>query len=906
MLKNTSRLSIKGRLRQFSLAAILIFIAIALILYIASQRVRTSVGQIVENTLKHTAQSLQNSRDFGLLNARLSVFKGTFKVDDVWYQFESQGIEKDIAQLQRTVSDTEMTSLLETLQAQFQVYLQRREWVNYLLFWRLEEDEDIGELFLLLQEIAAEKLMTARLAGDDTDSLEQLVLLVSKCQVGLAMIAKMSAEENPVRLLDLAFDTPIPLKQELHDLILQLQGLSHYAAPVDRLGRHLVDHFLYYQFQMQQYQDEMVRLGELSRGLGQLTQQILTAMENLDLSTAETVHQSESQINKAIINTVGIVQLLLLLLAIIFWVSIKIFFKKHIQDPMALVSARLQAFQQGDHSSPMQLNRHDEWADIESVFNLMLADLAESVSALQKSEQNYRDIFNNSSDGIFQTTIDGDLLKINPALVEILGYDLVSEAEVTSVQTTLNFHNDVYKQPIDSRRWLQLLHQQDGVRDFEVQLLRRDGGSFWASMNGHFVRSTSGHISYIEGTVRDVSAQKKAQEALQRLHVYLQNIIDSMPSVLIGVNLDMEVTLWNKRAEQESILSAEEAAGLSISKVCRLFDNKVYTAALAETLQTRKPTRLRKVESLKKLEDGRSRFFDILIYPLSLIGGGGAVVYMDDVTELLHLEEMMVRSEKMQSIGGLAAGLAHEINNPLAVILQNAQVVSRRLSPELDKNRQIAEDLGTTIEIISEYLQLRGCKKMLHSISDAGQRAAKIIENMQSFSRSGVSNFIPCSLADLLDRMIELAASDYEMRHQFDFKKINIVREYQPVPDVCCEAGQIQQVFLSLLKNAAQVLTSDIKDPRITLRISPYGDDQVSIQVTDNGPGMTDDVMTRIFDPFYTTRKVGQGTGLGLSIAYFIVTHNHNGRLAVSSEAGQGSCFEMILPIKNATGPLVV
>jgi len=361
----------------------------------------------------------------------------------------------------------------------------------------------------------------------------------------------------------------------------------------------------------------------------------------------------------------------------------------------------------------------------------------------------------------------------------------------------------------------------------------------------------------------------------------------------------MVVTLWNRRATEESNTPAENAIGLPFSGACQLFEQAVYLPKLVDTLRNRKPSRLLRVESVKKTADGNSRYFDILIYPLSTTEASGAVIHMDDVTNRIQLEEMMVRSEKMQSIGGLAAGLAHEINNPLAVILQNVQVLSRRLSPSLDKNQRTAQELGTTVETIAEYVKLRGCEKMIHSISDAGQRAAKIVENMQSFSRRGSSNFIPCSLTDLVERTIELAGSDHDMRKNFDFKKIRIIRKYSVVPNVCCEASQIQQVILSLLKNAAQALSAGTEDPQITIRLLSPEEGCVRLQVEDNGPGMSDDVVSRIFDPFYTTREVGQGTGLGLSVAYFIVTQNHRGSLRVQSEAGHGSQFDLLLPVMH-------
>ncbi len=723
--------------------------------------------------------------------------------------------------------------------------------------------------------------------------------MLSGYRESLFKIARINAEEDHIHSLAAPTDTPARLEAQLENLERRLWTITASESPIARLGQHLIDRLAHYQYVVQQYREEVARLGDAHRELGQTARQILSAMEQRDQQAATTMDDARLEIRTTILTTVRSVQVLLLLLAALSWLALRNLFKKHIQTPMDLVNERLELFQQGDHSSPMKLDRYDEWGDVETGFNQMVTDLQESLSALRESEQRYRDIFDNATDGIFLAEVSGQLINVNPALAKMFGYEFADKSATMAEMVGLNIQNDIYFQAEDRDRWLGLLRQSGEVRDFEVQLLRKDGSIFWAAVNGHMVRDSAGRIVRIEGTVRDISTQKTSRETLQQLHTYLQDIIDSLPSVLIGVDINMGVTLWNKRAEHESILTADEAQGQSIKDVCRLFDSTAYMPKLLETLQTRKPTRLFKVESIKKGEDGSCRFFDILIYPLSLSAASGAVIYMDDVTERLQLEEMMVLSKRMQSIGGLAAGLAHEINNPLAVILQNVQVLGRRLSPDLVKNHETAQELGTTIEAIVEYTRLRGCEKMLDSISDAGQRAAKIVENMQSFSRRGGSNFIPCTVSDLLERTVELAGSDHDMRHHFDFKKVPIVRDYQTVPDVCCEASQIQQVCLSLLKNAAQALHPGAVDPLITLRIFPSGDDHVCLQIEDNGAGMEADVAARIFDPFYTTREVGKGPGLGLSIAYFIVTHNHNGRLSVTSEVGQGSCFSMILPLEN-------
>lgn len=898
--------TIKSRLGQISLVLVLVFILIAICLHFVSGRVRSKIDHIVESSLQFVVENSQNNRDFGLLNAHLSTLLNTFNFDDQRFEVEKKRIQEDIKDLCSAVAGSDLESSVEQLQTQFSVYLKRRGWVNYLRFWRSEQDKDISELLSLLQEIIAEKTIKLTLEGSETDYLEQLAFLVSGYRESLFEIAKLNAEENPAHLFSTSIDAPIPLETELKNLLMRLRTITASEPPIDRLGQHLVDRFFHYQYLMQQYQKEMILLGELSRDLNQTTVQILSAMEQLDKQVAETMIGSKFEIRNVIVTTVTSVQILLLLLAVLFWVALRNLFKKHIQIPMTLVSERMERFQQGDHSSPMYLDRFDEWDNIEVVFNRMVADLQKSFSALQESEQRYRDIFYNATDGIFQAGVSGRLINANPALAEIFGYNYGDNPETMTEMEGVSIQQSIYFREADRDRWLDLIRQHGEVRDFEVQLLRKNGDIFWAAVNGHLVRNSAGHITCIEGTVRDISVQQASQEALQQLQIYLQNIIDSMPSVLIAVDINMEVTLWNKRAEQESILTAEQAKGLSMTNVCRLFDSMAYMPKLLETIRTRRPTRLLKVESIKKAKDGSSRFFDILIYPLSLTEASGAVIHMDDVTERLRMEEMMVRSEKMQSIGGLAAGLAHEINNPLAVILQNVQVLSRRLSPGLDKNREVARELGTEVETIVEYTRLRGCEKMLHSITDAGQRAAKIVENMQSFSRRGTSNLIPCSITDLLERMVELAGSDHDMRHHFDFKKIRIIRDYQPVQDVCCESSQIQQVCLCLLKNAAQALSLRTEEPQIILRIFPSGKEHICLQIEDNGLGMEADVAARIFDPFYTTREVGQGSGLGLSIAYFIVTHNHNGSLSVTSDLGKRSCFSMVLPLENNTETFIL
>ncbi len=889
--------SIKSRLRRMSLLHILVFILIGVSLLYAALVEQKNIDLIVEDSLREISLSSQTSRDFGLLHTRLRVFENTFYTDDQWFESESSTIQKMVDQLLITTNRPILKEALNKLKGQFNVYLKRRNWVKWLIYWRSEQDKDIGDIFSLLQEIIAEKMITVTLEGGDTDYLEQLVLLISGYRESLYEIAKLNAEENPVRLLSAQLGSPAPLEKQLKGLMMRLGTLTASEPPIDRLGHHLIDRFAYYKYLMEQYRDEMIRLGELTRDLDQHASAILTMMEQLDEQAALDTLKAREAIRRSSTVTAVIVLGLLSFLAGFFWLSHRTLFRKHIQAPMELISQRFERFQHGDISTPMILNRHDEWDNIEIVFNKMIASLSESMTALRESEKRYREIFVNAAEGIFRVTLSGQFIELNPAAVTILGFD--SAEEVFAAYPDIKDH--FYANPDERDKILSLLYQQEKNLNYETLIRRKDGSEVWISLSNYLVRDEDGNILHIEGIFRDISEQRAAQKTLQELKAFLQDIIDSMPSVLIGVDDEKNVTLWNKQAAREGDLPAEEALGRPFAEVCQLFDSSSYLAKLEWTLTSHEPSRLLKLESLKKGNSGSSRYFDVLIYPLSLSGTSGAVINIDDVTDRVHFEELMVRTDKMQSIGGLAAGLAHEINNPLAVILQNAQVLNRRLSPSLDKNQQTAQELGTTIEVIAEYMKMRGCEKMIHAISGAGQRASKIVKNMQSFSRRSEESFVPCSLADLVERTITLAGSDHDMRKNFDFKKIRIVREYDDVPEVCCETGQIQQVILSLLKNAAQALSEGTAEPQITIRIFRHRHGSVEVQIEDNGPGMGHDVVARVFDPFYTTRETGQGIGLGLSVAYFIVTQNHRGSLSVKSAPGQGCRFDMLLPVTHGT-----
>jgi signal transduction histidine kinase len=261
----------------------------------------------------------------------------------------------------------------------------------------------------------------------------------------------------------------------------------------------------------------------------------------------------------------------------------------------------------------------------------------------------------------------------------------------------------------------------------------------------------------------------------------------------------------------------------------------------------------------------------------------------------------------MMSVGGLAAGMAHEINNPLGGIIHSVQNIQRRLSTDLEKNASLASSLGTDISAIQAYLDQRGIYKFLDSIKDAGERSATIVSNMLLFSRQSSKKKQFVDVKDLLTRTITIASSDYNLSHGYDFKRINITKDFDDgLPEIPCVSSELEQVFLNLLTNAAQALQTYVEDKlsqphwhsEIIIKTRKVNNSAV-ITISDNGPGMDEETRKRIFEPFFTTKDIGYGTGLGLSVSFFIIASHHQGTMTASSMLGQGTQFTITLPLSE-------
>ncbi|MFP5240064.1 MAG: two-component system sensor histidine kinase NtrB, partial [Acidobacteriota bacterium] len=270
-----------------------------------------------------------------------------------------------------------------------------------------------------------------------------------------------------------------------------------------------------------------------------------------------------------------------------------------------------------------------------------------------------------------------------------------------------------------------------------------------------------------------------------------------------------------------------------------------------------------------------------------------------DVTEFKRMQDAVVQAEKMMSLGVLAAGMAHEINNPLGIIMQSAQNLQRRLFEGLTANKAVAGELGIDFEAMSDYMKRRGILESVEHIREACGRAGTIVRNMLEFSRKSEEDHSLCELPSIVENVLEMMSNDYDLKKRYDFRKIKLDKHYGPgcVP-VLCSPTKLGQVILNILLNALQAMTSAGQDPEgstLAIRVRPDGD-RMRIDLEDNGPGMGPEVRKRIFEPFFTTKAPGKGTGLGMFVSYNIITEMHGGQLLVDSAPGRGTTFSILLP----------
>jgi PAS domain S-box-containing protein len=412
-----------------------------------------------------------------------------------------------------------------------------------------------------------------------------------------------------------------------------------------------------------------------------------------------------------------------------------------------------------------------------------------------------------------------------------------------------------------------------------------------------------------EGRVLLVLAEITRTESLSRqvdeLRSYNENIIQNMNSALVVVDPEGTITFANAAAA--TILGSPSLPG---TRLWAWFEGPLRERLVERTL--REGVRFRGAEGVIRRGSGERVPIGTSCAPLVDREGvrRGAIVIFQDLTEIKQLQRQVLQAEKMASIGQLAAGVAHEINNPMGFIHANLFQLGEYVSDlsrwveqvdelrkacagdDLGEARRAAERLEAVAgEVDADYL-LEDCAKAVRESLEGSERIRHIVQDLRAFSHPDGSARSEADVNECLDSTANIVWT--MMKHA-----VVLTKEYRDLPRVRCFPMQLKQVFMNLLVNAYQAIEErgarrDRQgEIRLRTRPAPGG---VVVEVEDDGVGIPPDQLHRIFDPFYTTKEVGVGTGLGLSIAYNIV-RRHGGTLRVESEAGVRTRFEIFLPL---------
>ncbi|MBZ2173017.1 PAS domain S-box protein [Nitratidesulfovibrio sp. SRB-5] len=517
-------------------------------------------------------------------------------------------------------------------------------------------------------------------------------------------------------------------------------------------------------------------------------------------------------------------------------------------------------------------------------------------AALAASEERYRTLFESAQDTIL--VMDGPtIVDCNPGATVLTG----CPREEIIGRTPADFSPPVQAngEGTTSMMMATLAEAANGKLLRFEWLCRRVGGDI-VQVETSLAPMRLGDNSYLLAFTRDISERKKAENDLRLSEEKFSKIFNLAPySISIARLSDSIILDVNDAFEPLTGYSRAEAVGSNGDNL-GLWQDPESRKDFLEKLQQHGT--VADYEFMLRRKDGTIRNALNSCQEIEINGERCSLNIVQDITEAKLVQKAMVETEKMMSLGGLAAGMAHEINNPLGIIFQSVQGVQRRFDPKLSANAADAGALDIDLETVQEYMRRRNISRYLNAIVEAGQRAADIVRHMLNFSRRNDAGLEDQDVAELVRRAVSLAEKDYDLKKMYDFRRISVRLELSDtLLSVPCISSEIEQVLLNLLRNAAQAMAgAGTPDPAITVRTTREND-EARIEVEDNGPGISADQLNRVFEPFYTTKKVGEGTGLGLSVSYFIITNTHQGKMSVESTPGQGALFTIRLPLKRAT-----
>ena len=552
-----------------------------------------------------------------------------------------------------------------------------------------------------------------------------------------------------------------------------------------------------------------------------------------------------------------------------------------ISRPVRKVTIAARRMAGGDLGARAETSQGGEVGDLSQSFNTMAESLSVKISeldvvnqglreeiaerkraeeALRESEEQHRQVLDNYPDGV-DLQIDGRITYANPMICQLTGYslsDVLGEAPEKFVVPE--------ERGLVRDRVRKLLAGASG-RPVEYHLLKKDGDIVPVELTSQVIQY-SGKPALLN-VLRDITQRKQTEEALQESEELYRTLVDN--SVLgLGIYTPGESIIFgNQRLSQIVGYTKEEyeSPEFNIMDLFLAEDQKLIADNIRKRLagEDIPPYEVRLIT-----KDQTVKWVEIHNVFVRYRGRGAMQVQLLDVTERKRAEQRVQEAARLASIGELAAGVAHEINNPLTSVLGFSQLL-------------MAEDLPPEV------------RADLQKIHSGARRATKIVQSLLSFATKREYREQYLDVTQVLERALEIKSYDLSTSN------IGLTSELSPdLPRTRADEHQLIQVIVNLLTNAEQATRASNGRGQVLVRATS-SDTKINISISDNGPGIPPEHLSRIFEPFFTTKEVGEGTGLGLSICYGII-REHDGNLWAESIPGEGATFHIELPIVSPDG----